>query len=164
MVTNLHKIIKIGQTYCLANYLVIYFLLPWYSEVGLFFLSTNHRLRRPAAPGCPRISRKKLFSRSMAVWSLRILYAKCTYLDASPSSSPFIMSKKGYHQGRCQPLTPGRARSLKMRSFPQSFLIFLCFSHFSSNFLHFLPHFGLPGGRAAYPGRPWLRYWLSYDK
>ena len=31
---------------------------------------------------------------------------------------------------------------------------------FPSNFAHFLPHFGPPGGRLAHPGRPWLRYCL----
>ena len=30
--------------------------------------------------------------------------------------------------------------------------------YFSSNFTHFLPHFGSPGGRLAHPGRPWLRH------
>ena len=33
------------------------------------------------------------------------------------------------------------------------------FHNFSSNFSHFLPHFGSPGGRLAHPGRPWLRHW-----
>ena len=33
------------------------------------------------------------------------------------------------------------------------------FSYFSSNFLHFLPHFGFLGGRFAHPARPWLRHW-----
>ena len=31
------------------------------------------------------------------------------------------------------------------------------FSHFSSNFTCFLPHFGPPRGQVAHPGRPWLR-------
>ena len=35
------------------------------------------------------------------------------------------------------------------------------FSCFSSNFSHFLTHFGLPGGRVAHPGRPWLRHWVG---
>ena len=34
------------------------------------------------------------------------------------------------------------------------------FCYISSNFAHFLPHFGSPGGRVAHLGRPWLRYWL----
>ena len=33
------------------------------------------------------------------------------------------------------------------------------FTYLSSNFSHFLPHFGPPGGRVAHPGRPWLRHW-----
>ena len=37
-----------------------------------------------------------------------------------------------------------------IRIFPQPFLISLYFSHFSSHFLHFLPHFSLPG---AWVGR-----------
>ena len=42
------------------------------------------------------------------------------------------------------------------------FSSFSCiFPHFPSIFLHFLPHFGLPGGRLAHPGRPWLRHWWS---
>ena len=32
------------------------------------------------------------------------------------------------------------------------------FSYFSSNFAHFLPHFGPPGGRLSHPERPWLRH------
>ena len=40
--------------------------------------------------------------------------------------------------------------------------LFSCsFSHFSSNFLHFLPHFGLPGGRLAHPGRSWLCHCIN---
>ena len=59
-------------------------------------------------------------------------------------------------QGRSQPLTPGWARTehfLNLSSFSCSFY------HCSSNFPHFLPYFGLPGGRIAHPGRPWLRHW-----
>ena len=51
-------------------------------------------------------------------------------------------------QGRSQPLTPAWARKddfLNLSSFSCSF------SHFSSIFLHFLPHFGLPGGALATP-------------
>ena len=45
----------------------------------------------------------------------------------------------------------------------QDRMISSIFPHFpvaSLIFLHFLPHFGLPGGRLAHPGRPWwLRHW-----
>ena len=41
--------------------------------------------------------------------------------------------------------------------FPQ---ILINLTYFASKFSHFLPHFGPPDGRAAHPGRPWLRYWL----
>ena len=40
--------------------------------------------------------------------------------------------------------------------FPQ---IWINFSYVSSNFSHFLPHFGSPGGHVAHPGRSWLCYW-----
>ena len=38
-------------------------------------------------------------------------------------------------------------------------LRFSCsFFHFNSNFLHFLPHFGISGGKLAHLGRPWLSH------
>ena len=39
---------------------------------------------------------------------------------------------------------------------------FPLFSHIFLNFFHFLPQFGLPGGRLANPGRPWQRHCLGY--
>ena len=33
---------------------------------------------------------------------------------------------------------------------------------FPENFLHFLPHFGLPSGWIAHWGKPWLCHWLLY--
>ena len=43
--------------------------------------------------------------------------------------------------------------------FPHFFhKIWIKFSYFSSNFSHFLPHFGPPGGQVAHLGRPWLRH------
>ena len=58
------------------------------------------------------------------------------------------------HQGRSQPHSPGRARIPLSSFFPEILIIFSCF--FSSNFSHFLPHFGR---------RPWLRHWraLNFD-
>ena len=58
-------------------------------------------------------------------------------------------------QGRSQPHSPGWARVPLSSFFPQ---ILINLSYFSSNFTHFLPHFGSPGGRLAHPGRPWLRH------
>ena len=58
-------------------------------------------------------------------------------------------------QGCSQPHSPGWARVPLASFFPQ---ILINLSYFSSNFTHFLPHFGSPGGRAAHPGRPWLRH------
>ena len=55
-------------------------------------------------------------------------------------------------QGRSQPHSPGWAR-VPLSSFSPQISI-----NFSSNFTHFLPHFGPPGGRVAHPGRPWLRH------
>ena len=57
---------------------------------------------------------------------------------------------------RSQPLTPGWARREHFLNFS---LFSSIFSHYSSIFLHFFPQFGLPGGRVAHPGRPWLRHW-----
>ena len=59
-------------------------------------------------------------------------------------------------QGRSQPHSPGWARVPLSSFFPQ---ILINLSYFSSNFTHFLPHFGSPGGRLDHPGRPWLRHW-----
>ena len=56
-------------------------------------------------------------------------------------------------QGRSQPHNPGWARVPLFSVFPQ---VLINFSYFSSNFTYFLPHFGLPGGQVAHPGRPWL--------
>ena len=68
----------------------------------------------------------------------------------------------GGWQGRSQPHSPGWARVPLSSFFPQ---ILINFSYFSSNFLHFLPHFDTPGGRLAHPGRPWLRHWwLNSEK
>ena len=61
-------------------------------------------------------------------------------------------------QCRSQPHSPGWAR-VPLSSFSPKFWTF--FSYFSSNFSHFLPHFGSPGGRLAHPGRPWLRHWTN---
>ena len=71
-------------------------------------------------------------------------------------SSVTLMLRVVHTAGRSQSLTPGWAR---YKHFLNPSLFSCRFSHFSSNFLHFLPHFGLPGGRLAYPGRPWLRHW-----
>ena len=60
-------------------------------------------------------------------------------------------------QGRSQPCSPGWAR-FPLSSFFLKFPSF--FSYISSNFPHFLPQFGSPGGQVASPGRPWLRYCL----
>ena len=74
-------------------------------------------------------------------------------------SLPPICRTMDVCQDRSQALTPGWARYKHFLN-PSSFS---CrFSHFSSNFLHFLPHFGLPGGRLAHPGRPWLRHWCLW--
>ena len=62
-----------------------------------------------------------------------------------------------YTQGRSQPHSPGWAIVPLSSFFSQILIIFFLFS---SNFAYFLPHFGLPGGRVAHPGRPWLRHWL----
>ena len=48
-------------------------------------------------------------------------------------------------QGRSQPHSPGWARVQLFSFFPQ---ISINFSYFSSNFSHFLPHFGPPGGQS----------------
>ena len=59
-------------------------------------------------------------------------------------------------QGRSQPHSPGWVgKSSIFFFFPQ---ISIKFSYFSSNFTYFVPHFGPPGGRVAYLGRPWLRH------
>ena len=45
---------------------------------------------------------------------------------------------------------------------PYFSLIILSFAPiFSSIFPHFLPQFGPPAGRLAYPGRLWLRHWRN---
>ena len=62
-----------------------------------------------------------------------------------------------YMQDCSQPHSPGLARVPLSSFFPQ---ILIIFSYFSSNFPHFLPHFGSPGGWLAHPGRPWLRHCL----
>ena len=55
------------------------------------------------------------------------------------------------------PASPSRVgKSSTFLIFPQ---ISINFCYFSSNFSHFLPHFGYPGGWVAHSGRPWLRYW-----
>ena len=54
-------------------------------------------------------------------------------------------------QGRSQPHSPGCARVPLSSLFPK---ILIIFSYFSSNFSHFLPHFGSPGGQLAHLGRP----------
>ena len=59
-------------------------------------------------------------------------------------------------QGRSQPHSPGWAIVPLSSFFPE---IWIKFSYFSSNFSHFLPHFGPPGGQVAHPGRPWLCHW-----
>ena len=51
-------------------------------------------------------------------------------------------------QGRSQPHSRRWAR-VPLSSFFPKFRLF--FSYFSSNFSHFLPHFGIPGGRASRP-------------
>ena len=51
-----------------------------------------------------------------------------------------------FTQGRSQPHSPGQAKGPLTSFFPQ---ISINFSHFSSNFAYFLPHFGSPGGRVA---------------
>ena len=58
-------------------------------------------------------------------------------------------------------LSASHSRVGKMRTFFLSFVISCRFSHFSSNFLHFLPQFGLPGGRLAHPESP--RYATEYE-
>ena len=63
-------------------------------------------------------------------------------------------------QGRSQPHSPGWARVPLSSFFPQ---ILINLSYFSSNFTHFLPHFGSPGGRLAHPGRPWLRHCMGFN-
>ena len=60
--------------------------------------------------------------------------------------------------GLNQPHSPGRTR-VQLSSF--FFQILINFSYFSSNFPHFLPHFGPPGGRPPPTrmvggGCPWL--------
>ena len=50
-----------------------------------------------------------------------------------------------HHQVRSQPHSPGWARVPLSSFFPQ---ISIIFPYFSSNFTHFLPHFGSPGGKA----------------
>ena len=42
--------------------------------------------------------------------------------------------------------------------------IFIIFSYCSSNFHHSCPHFGLPGGQPAGPGRPLLRHCQEHTK
>ena len=67
----------------------------------------------------------------------------------------FIMGTPTLHvylQGRSQPHSTGWARVPLSSFFPQISI------NFSSNFIYFLPHFGLPGGRVAQLGRLWLRY------
>ena len=59
------------------------------------------------------------------------------------------------HQGRSQPYSPGWAGVPLSSFFPQTLINS---TNFSSNFTYFLPHFGLPGGRLAHPGRSWLRH------
>ena len=61
-----------------------------------------------------------------------------------------------HRQGHSQPLTPGWPR---LENFFNLSSFSCSFSYFSSNFLHFLPHFGFLGGRFAHPGRPWLHHW-----
>ena len=51
-----------------------------------------------------------------------------------------------FTQGRSQPHSPGQAKGPLTSFYPQ---ISIYFSHFSSNFTYFLPHFGSPGGRVA---------------
>ena len=54
-------------------------------------------------------------------------------------------------QGRSQPHSPGYWARVLLSSFsPQ---IWNIFSYFSSNFSHFLPHFGPPGGESRPPGK-----------
>ena len=55
-------------------------------------------------------------------------------------------------------IVPGWARVPLSSFFPQ---ILIIYPIFPSNFTHFLPHFGSPGGRLAHPGRPWLRHCLG---
>ena len=64
-------------------------------------------------------------------------------------------------QGRSKPHSPRWARVPLSSFFPQISINFSYFILiFSSNLIHFLPHFGPPGGRVAHPGRPWLRHWV----
>ena len=75
-----------------------------------------------------------------------------------------IVSKYGLSgmiKGHSQTLTSGWARN----EFFFHFSPFSCiFSYFCSNFLPFLPQFGLLGGRLAGPERPWLHHWVNSKK
>ena len=67
----------------------------------------------------------------------------------------FFAKVRSKEQDCSQPHSPGWARVPLSSFFPQ---ILINFSYFSSNFSHFLPHFGSPGGQLAHPGRSWLRH------
>ena len=60
-------------------------------------------------------------------------------------------------QGRSQP--HHHARVGKSSTFLILPKISINFFYFSSNFYHFLAHFGSLGGGVAHPERPWLHYW-----
>ena len=83
----------------------------------------------------------------------------CSWASCDIQTSPFSINLQLEVMSYSGPWPASHSRVGKIRIFPQYFLISRSFSHFSSNFLNFLPHFGLPGGRLAHPGRPWLRHW-----
>ena len=81
------------------------------------------------------------------------IHNQCSkHTSSHPPPTMLVTLQRHWHaQGSSQPHSPGWARLPLSSFFPQ---IPLSFSYFSSNFLHFLPHFGLPGGRLADPERP----------
>ena len=91
---------------------------------------------------------------SFCMWTGQVFCRTLKYPALAPSQGPYMFQNYVVCRAVASLTVPGGQEFHFPHFSPK----------FSSNFSHFLPHFGSPGGRVAHPGRPWLRHWLYVYK